>query len=48
MATLAHYAPMAGLLFFFCVYVGIALWAWRPGAKNTLQTLAEIPLKENE
>ncbi len=47
METFAHYAPMAGLLFFFFVFVGIAIWAWRPSAKKEFQRLGMIPLKED-
>jgi cbb3-type cytochrome oxidase subunit 3 len=44
---LAHYAPMIGLLFFFFVFIGIAIWAWRPSAKKEFQRLGMIPLKED-
>ncbi|MBN8543716.1 MAG: cbb3-type cytochrome c oxidase subunit 3 [Alphaproteobacteria bacterium] len=47
METLAHYAPITGLLFFFIVFVGIAIWAWRPSAKQEFQCLGMIPLKED-
>ncbi len=47
METVAHYAPMVGLLFFFCVFVGIAFWAWRPSAKKEFQRLGMIPLTED-
>lgn len=47
METFAHYAPMAGLLFFFIVFVGIAIWAWRPSAKKEFQRLGMIPLQED-
>jgi cbb3-type cytochrome oxidase subunit 3 len=43
----ATYAPIVGLLFFFCVFVGIAIWAWRPGAKKQFQSFGMIPLKED-
>ena len=36
------YAPVAGLLFFFCVFVGITIWAWRPSAKKEFQRLGMI------
>ncbi len=47
MANFYAYAPTIGLLFFFTVFVGILIWALRPSAKQTLQALAEIPLKED-
>ncbi len=48
MEAFADYAPTIGLLFFFTVFVGIAVWAWHPRRKNTLQQLAHIPLNEDE
>lgn len=47
METFAHYAPMVGLLFFFIVFVGIVIWAWRPSAKMEFKRLGMIPLKED-
>ncbi len=47
MDTAIHYAPMAGLLFFFFVFIGIAIWAWRPSAKGEFQRLGMIVLKED-
>ena len=40
-------APIAGLLFFFLVFLGIAYWALRPSAKKRLEQLAYIPLNED-
>lgn len=48
METFIAYAPIAGLLFFFILFIGIAVWALRPGAKEKLQLLAQIPLREEE
>ena len=45
-AFITH-APVIGLLFFFTMFVGIAVWALRPSIKQTLQAHAEIPLKED-
>lgn len=39
-------APSIGLLFFSGAFVGIAVWALQPSRKEKLQTLAEIPLNE--
>ena len=47
MELAATYAPMVGLLFFFCVFVSIAVWAWRPSAKKNFEALGMIPLKED-
>ncbi len=42
-----EYAPITGLLLFFFIFVGILVWAMRPSAKERLQKLAQIPLKED-
>lgn len=47
METLTDIAPMVGLLFFFIVFVCIAIWAWRPSAKSEFQRLGMIPLQED-
>lgn len=39
--------PMIGLIFFFVVFIGITISVMRPSAKNRLEELARIPLKEN-
>lgn len=35
------------LLFFFSIFVGIAVWAYRPANKQMLESYKQIPLKEN-
>ena len=45
--TLLNVAPIIGLIFFFTVFLGIVIWAMRPSAKQKLQSLAYIPLKED-
>lgn len=47
MNIIVSYAPTAGLLFFFIVFLGIAIWALKPSNKQRLQACAEIPLKED-
>lgn len=44
----ATYAPIVGLLFFFIIFVCIAIWAWRPSAKKNFEQLGMIPLKEDD
>lgn len=41
-------APIIGLLFFFTVFVWIAVTTYRPSAKKTIQSYAFIPLKEEQ
>ena len=42
-----HYAGLIGLIFFFTVFVGIAIWAYRPSAKQYFESLKYIPLSED-
>lgn len=42
-----EHAPIIGLLFFFIVFVGIAIWALYPSNKEQLQRYGEIPLRED-
>lgn len=39
---------LIGLLFFFCMFVGIAIWAYIPGRKNILEELKNIPLRDED
>ncbi len=45
---LSEHAGMAGLLFFFCVFVAIAVWSYRPKAKEKLESHKFIPLEGDE
>lgn len=45
-AFLASNATLIGLLFFFCVFVGIGIWAYLPSNKSCLEKLKNIPLSE--
>lgn len=47
METLAAYAPVAGLLFFFVFFVAVALWVMQPRLKQRMRDYAHIPLKED-
>lgn len=38
---------MIGLLFFFTIFVGIALWAYLPRNKASIEKLKYIPLNED-
>lgn len=46
MNVIYEYAPMASLVFFFCVFLWVAFQAYRPAAKKRLEEYAFIPLKE--
>ena len=48
MDTLAHFAPVIGLLFFFSFFVVTAVWLMLPETKKRMRQHALIPLMENE
>ena len=41
-------AGLLGLLFFFTLFVGIAVWAYHPKHKAKIESLKHIPLSEDE
>jgi cbb3-type cytochrome oxidase subunit 3 len=45
---LSNNAGLTGLLFFFGVFCGIALWAYQPKMKSTLESHKNIPLRGDE
>ncbi len=45
---LSDNAGMTGLLFFFSVFCGIVIWAFRPSQKQTIEDHKYIPLKGDE
>ena len=38
---------IAGLLFFFLVFLGIAIWAYMPSKKKEIESHKYIPLSED-
>lgn len=46
MDTLINTAPTIGLIFFFLIFTGIALWSLLPSNKQRLQEYGQIPLME--
>lgn len=48
MCTLSTYAGVAGLLIFFTIFIGVAVWIYRPGTRNRYTKYAHIPLDEKE
>ncbi len=46
MSLIYDYAPIAGLLFFFTVFLWVAYRTYRPSAKAMMHQHAQIPLKE--
>lgn len=45
---ITSYAGMIGLIFFFALFVGMTAWVYRPGARNSYQQQAHIPLNEEK
>jgi cbb3-type cytochrome oxidase subunit 3 len=39
---------LIGLLFFFAVFLGIALWAYHPSRKEKIEQHKNIPLSEDD
>lgn len=39
---------LIGLIFFFTFFCAVAIWTFRPGAKDKYSKDAQIPLEENE
>ncbi len=48
MRWLAEHSGLIGLLFFFAVFVGIAVWVYQPKRKKEIESLKNIPLKEDD
>lgn len=42
------FAGSAGLVFMFLVFVGIVLWAFRPGSRKVHQDTANIPFRHDD
>ncbi|WP_166416815.1 cbb3-type cytochrome c oxidase subunit 3 [Cochlodiniinecator piscidefendens] len=44
-----EFADSWGLLFLFCFFLGVIVWAFRPGSTKTYTDTADIPFRhENE
>jgi cbb3-type cytochrome oxidase subunit 3 len=46
MSAVLDHAPLIGLLFFFVLFVAIAVWTYLPRNKNRLRSHGSIPLKD--
>lgn len=44
--TLAQYSGYIVLVGFFTAFVGIAIWAYRPANKKTIENYRDIPFRE--
>lgn len=45
---LSNNAGLTGLLFFFTVFLVVVIWAFRPGARQTIESHKFIPLQSND
>ena len=45
--TLRIFADSWGLVYLAVVFVGVVLWAFRPGSRAHYEDAANIPLKED-
>lgn len=45
--TVAEFAQTWGLVYMFAIFIGVLIYALRPGAKKTFDRAAQIPLKED-
>lgn len=46
--TLRHFADSWGLLYLCCIFVAVAAFLLRPGAKQQAEDAALIPLRNDE
>ncbi|MGF7159517.1 cytochrome c oxidase cbb3-type subunit 4 [Rhodoligotrophos appendicifer] len=46
--ALRHFADSWGLVFLFCILVGIFLWVLRPGAAAHYRDQANIPFRDEK
>lgn len=45
--TVSYFAQTYGLVFLFVMFVGVLVYALRPGARQKFQDAAQIPFKED-
>jgi cytochrome c oxidase cbb3-type subunit IV len=45
--TVAAFAQTWGLVYMVVLFIGVLIYALRPGAKETFDHAAQIPLKED-
>ncbi|MBO6947429.1 MAG: cbb3-type cytochrome c oxidase subunit 3 [Rhodospirillales bacterium] len=45
--TLAEFAQTWGLVYMVAIFIGVLIYALRPGAKKKFDRAARIPLKED-
>jgi cytochrome c oxidase cbb3-type subunit 4 len=46
--AMRHFADSWGLVFMFAVFVGVVLWAFRPGSRATHEDIANIPFRHED
>lgn len=45
--SLARFAQTWGLVYMVIIFIGVLVYAFRPGAKKTFDDAARMPLKED-
>lgn len=45
--TISQFAQTWGLVYFVALFIGVLIYAFRPGAKKQFDDAANIPLKED-
>ncbi len=45
--TVAEFAQTWGLVYMVVLFIGVLIYALRPGAKETFDRAAQMPLKED-
>ncbi|MCR8548124.1 cbb3-type cytochrome c oxidase subunit 3 [Salipiger sp. P9] len=46
--ALRHFADSWGLLAMFVFFVGVIVWAFRPGSRKTYKDVADIPFRHED
>lgn len=47
-SLLREFADSWMLLFLFCFFLGVVVWAFRPGGGKTYDDIAQIPFRNDE
>ena len=47
-STLREFADSWGMLGFFCVFIGVVFWAFRPGSRAAHDDISQIPFRNED
>lgn len=48
MEWIAAHAPVIGLILFFALFLGAAIWTYLPANKKKMEAYGKIPLRERQ